>query len=135
MSKINIKHGRTVVYNVNYHIVWSTKYRKKVLTGNIEQRLRVLMNEITKDKGFEIKSMKIMPDHIHVFVTAHPKYSPSYIYKMLKGISGRKLFIEFPDLKKQSWRGHLWNPSTYIETIGHISEETIKKYIEDQKKK
>jgi len=135
MSKVNLKHGRTVVYNVNYHIVWSTKYRKEVLTGNIEQRLKEFMNEIAEDKGFEIKSMEIMPDHVHVFVTAHPKYSPSYIYKILKGISGRKLFIEFPELKNQLWKGQLWNPSTYIETIGHISEETIKRYIEDQKKK
>jgi len=120
---------------VNYHIVWSTKYRKEVLIGNIEQRLRELMSEIAKDKGFEIKSMEIMPEHIRIFVTAHPKYSPSYIYKMFKGISGRKLFIEFPELKNQLWKGQLWNPSTYIETIGHISEETIKRYIEDQKKK
>lgn len=75
-----------------------------------------------------------MSDHVHVFVSAHPKFSPSYIYKMFKGISGRRIFIEFPRIKKNLWKGQLWNPSTYIETIGHISEETIKKYIEDQRK-
>lgn len=128
-------HARTVVYNVNYHIVWSVKYRREVLTGKVEDRLKELLIEIANDKGFTIKSINIMPDHVHLFVSAHPKYSPSYIYKMMKGISGRRLFIEFPVIKKRLWKGQLWNSSTYIETVGHISEDTIKRYIEDQKKK
>jgi putative transposase len=114
--------------------VWSVKYRKEVLKDEIQERLKQILQEISQDKGFSIKTMEVMPDHVHVFVSAHPKLSPSYIYKMLKGISGRKLFIEFPELRKQLWKGQLWNPSTYIETIGHISEETMKRYIESQKK-
>ncbi len=131
----NLVHSRTAVYNVNYHIVWSTKYSKPVLVGNTEKALRDVFINIARDKDFIIKSMKIMPDHVHIFASAHPKLSPSYIFKMLKGISGRKLFIICPNLKKSLYRGHLWNPSTYVETIGHISEDTIKRYIEDQKKK
>lgn len=73
-------------------------------------------------------------DHIHVFASAHPKVAPSYIVKMLKGISGRKLFWRFPEIKEKLWKGHLWNSSYYIETIGSISEEAIKKYIAKQKK-
>ena len=61
-----------------------------------------------------------MPDHIHIFVSAKPKVSPSYIYKMLKGISGRRLFIKHPEIRDKLWGGHLWNPSTYVETEGHI---------------
>ncbi len=76
-----------------------------------------------------------MPDHIHVFASAHPKLAPSYLYKMLKGITARRLLMEFADLKKQLWKGHLWNPATYTETIGNISEKTVLKYIENQKKK
>lgn len=76
-----------------------------------------------------------MPDHIHVFASAHPKIAPGYIYKTLKGISARKIFIEFPDIKQKLWKGKLWNPATYIETIGHISEDTVMKYIQDQKNK
>jgi putative transposase len=131
----NLIHARTVVYNVNYHIVWSIKYRREVLIGKVEAKLKQILQDIAKEKGFLIKSMEIMPDHMHVFVSAHPKHSPSYIYKMLKGISGRRLFMFFPGLKKSLWKGHLWNSSTYIETIGHISEETIKRYIEEQKKR
>ena len=67
-------------------------------------------------------------------MSTHPQITPSYIVKMLKGISGRKLLIEFPEIKSKLWKGQLWNPIFYIETIGSISEEVIKKYIENQKK-
>jgi len=131
---MELKHGRTTVYNVNYHIVWSVKYRRNVLVGIVEKRLKSLLQEISADKGFEIGIMDIMPDHVHVFVSAHPKIAASYIYKLLKGISARKLLMQFPSLSKKLWHGHLWNPSTYVETIGHISEDAIRRYIEDQKK-
>lgn len=126
-------HARTAVYNINYHMVWCVKYRRQVLVGKIEQRLKQLLADIAENKDFYIKEMEIMPDHVHVFVSAHPKFSPGYIYKSLKGISARKLFIEFPEIKQKLWKGKLWNPATYIETIGHVSEETVQKYIEDQK--
>jgi putative transposase len=126
---------RTVVYNVGYHLVWSVKYRRKVLAGKIEDSLLKLLQEIACEKGFVLKEVEIMPDHVHVFVSAKPKNSPSYIYKMLKGISSRKLFMRHPELRDRLWGDKLWNPSTYVETIGHISEETVRKYIEDQKKK
>ena len=73
-------------------------------------------------------------DHVHVFLSAHPKIAPSYIAKILKGITARKLLIEFPELKQTCWKGHLWNSSFYLETIGSISEEVIRKYIQKQQK-
>lgn len=133
MSKENLIHARTCVYNVNYHIVWSVKYRHSVLKGEIEKRLKQLFKEIAEDKEFTIHTMETMPDHVHLFVSAHPKVSPSYIVKMLKGISARKLLMEYPELTKKLWKGHLWNSSFYLETIGSISENAIKKYIERQK--
>jgi len=134
MNKNNIKYARTCVYNVNYHIVWSTKYRRKVLTPPLEDYLKSQLQEIAKDKGFEVILSEIgEEDHIHVFVSAHPQIAPSYIVKMLKGITGRRLFLKFPEIKQKLWKGHLWNSSYYIETIGSISEDTIKKYIEKQK--
>jgi len=129
----NLKHDRTCVYNIGYHIVWSTKYRKQIIKGTVETEFKKLMKEIAIEKSFEIKYMEVMPDHVHVFVSAAPKFAPSYIYKMLKGISARRLFLKFPKLQSQLWKGHLWNPSTYVETVGHVSEDVIKKYIEDQK--
>lgn len=133
MEKIRIKHARTCVYNVNYHIVWSVKYRRTVLTDQIENYLKEILTQTAQEKGFLLHTMEVMPDHVHVFVSAHPKISPSYIVKMLKGISGRKLFLKFPELKHKLWKGHLWNSSFYIETVGSVSEEAIGKYIEKQK--
>lgn len=134
-KKATITHARTCVYNVNYHIVWSVKYRRKVLNKEIEQYLKTLFQEIAEEKGFKVVMMEVGDqDHIHVFASAHPKVAPSYIVKMLKGISGRKLFWRFPEIKEKLWKGHLWNSSYYIETIGSISEEAIKKYIAKQKK-
>jgi putative transposase len=133
MNKNNLTHARTCVYNVNYHIVWSVKYRKPVLTEDIQVFLKDQFIEISHKKGFSISTMEIMPDHIHVFVSAHPQVAPSYIVKMLKGISARRALMQFPHLVQQLWKGHLWNSSFYIETIGSISEDAIKKYIEHQK--
>ena len=134
-KKSNLKKARTCVYNVNYHIVWSVKYRRKILTSEIEHYLKELFQEIAEEKGFEVVMMEVgEQDHIHVFASAHPKVAPSYMVKMLKGISGRKLLLQFPEIKEKLWKGHVWNSSFYIETVGSISEEVIKKYIAKQTK-
>ena len=131
----NLKHGRTCVFNINYHIVWSTKYRRKVLTDDIEKRLKEILVDIGKQKGFEIAEIEVgQKDHVHVFVSAIPKISISYIAKMMKGISGRLIIKEFPEISKELWNGELWNPSYYVETIGSISEEAIRQYIQNQEK-
>lgn len=133
MNKTNLVKARTCVYNVNYHIVWCVKYRKPILTENIQKELKQILYDIANDKGFIIQSCEIGDnDHIHLFVSAHPKLSPSYIVKMLKGISGRKLFLNHPEISDKLWKGTLWNNSYYIETIGSISEDVIKQYIEKQ---
>ena len=133
--KDNLIHARTCVYNVNYHIVWSTKYRRKVLNSNIEARLKEILIEVSKEKEFIIHEMEVgESDHIHLFISAHPKVSISYIVKMSKGISGRLLLREFPEITIKLWKGELWNPSYYVETIGSVSEENIKRYILKQEK-
>ena len=73
-------------------------------------------------------------DHVHCFVSAPPKLSITAIVKYLKGITGRKLFERFPEIRNQLWKGELWNHSYYVETIGSVSEENIRRYIEDQSK-
>ncbi len=127
-------HDRTCVYNVKYHLIWCTKYRKKVLINDIEDRLYEIINEICKDKSITLIECKIGEgDHIHCFVSAAPKLSITAIIKYLKGISGIKLLKEFPELRKQLWKGELWSGSYFVETIGSTSEENIKWYIERQK--
>lgn len=133
MDKQQLEHARTCVYNVNYHIIWSVKYRKAVLKGGIDEELKIILNQIAADKDFIIHAMEVMPDHVHIFASSHPKIAPSYIVKMLKGISGRLILMKYPELRQQLWKGSLWNSSFYIETIGSVSEDAIKKYIEHQK--
>ena len=127
-------HGRTCVYNINYHIVWCVKYRRKVLSQKISERLYELCYEIAKAKGFTVVEVKVGEnDHVHCFVSAPPKISITQIVKYLKGISGNRLLEEFPELRKSLWKGHLWNGSYFVETIGSISEDNIRRYIERQK--
>ena len=129
----NYTYSRTCVYNINYHIVWCTKYRRKVLTPAIETRLQEILDGIGKEKGFAVVMAEVgESDHIHCFVSAPPKLSVTDIVRYLKGISGRYLFMEFPEIKEKLWRGHLWNDSYFVETIGSTSEENIRKYIERQ---
>ena len=127
-------HGRTCVYNINYHIVWCVKYRKKVLNDEITNRLYSVLDEIATQKGFELVKCKVDEgDHVHCFVSAPPKISVTGIVKYLKGISGNTLLKEYPELREKLWKGQLWNGSYFCETIGSTSEENIKKYIERQK--
>jgi putative transposase len=119
------------VFNVNYHLVWCPKFRRKVLIDEVEIRLKEILYEQAKKYGCEIKEMKIMPDHVHLFVSCRPIHSPHNIVQKLKGLSSRILREEFPHLKKRI--PTLWTRSYFCETVGHISEERIKKYIEQQK--
>lgn len=127
-------HARTCVYNINYHIVWCVKYRRKVLTPYIAKQLIDILYQIAEEKGLRIITAKTGEmDHIHAFVSAPPKVSPTYIVRYLKGVSGIKLLKNNPSLREKLWKGNLWNGSYFIETIGSTSEENIKKYIERQK--
>lgn len=77
--------------------------------------------------------MEVMPDHVHIFLSANPEYSPVMIIKVLKGVSGLRLFKKFPELKEKLWKGHLWSPSYYVGTAGKVTEENVRRYIEEQK--
>ncbi|WP_073050786.1 IS200/IS605 family transposase [Dethiosulfatibacter aminovorans] len=131
--KENLVHSRTCVYNLNYHVVWSVKHRNKVLTPEIEVEMQSLVQEIAGEKGFIVHLFEVGErDHVHCFISAPPKISVSYMVKMLKGITARKLFIKYPELKKSLWKGVLWNHNYYVESIGSVSEENIRLYIEKQ---
>lgn len=133
--KENLIYYRTSVCDINYHVVWSVKYRRKILTPEVESYMKELVQQIAEDKGFIVQLFECGEcDHVHCFITAPPKLSVTDIVKYLKGITGRKLFEQFPDLRTKLWKGELWNHSYYCETIGSVSEENIKRYIERQSK-
>lgn len=126
----NLSHH--TVYNISYHIIWCPKYRRKVLKAEIEQRLKELLYEKSADLGIAIDEMEVMPDHVHLFIVSKPTLAIHFIVQQLKGFTSHQLRKEFPELKSRL--PTLWTRSYYVETIGHISEDAIKKYIEDQKK-
>jgi putative transposase len=117
------------IYNINYHIVWCPKYRKPILKGNVKQFLKTCFETIAETKEWKILELQIMPDHIHLFISTKPMFSPTAIVKVFKGVSGLQLFKQFPELKEEYWGGHIWSPSYYIGTAGKVSAETIQKYI------
>ncbi len=123
--------GKTssAVYNINYHIVWCPKYRKSILKGKIREFVKEQIHTISETKGYKVLELKIMPDHIHLFISAPPFESPTNIVKILKGVSGLRLFKKYPELKKDYWKGHIWSPSYYVGTAGQISARTIEQYI------
>ncbi len=127
--------GRTssAVYNINYHIVWCPKYRKQVLEGKVKEFVEDQIQTIAATKGWEVLELQVMPDHIHLFISAPPSDSPTGIVKVLKGVTALRLFKKHPELKGEYWGGHIWSPSYYVGTAGHVSAETIRKYIENQK--
>lgn len=127
------KRTKKCVYNIGYHLIWCPKYRRKVLVDGVEKRLKELFYEKAKELSITIEKMEILPDHVHLFIKCSPVNSPHLIVKHLKGYSSRIMRSEFPKLKSRL--PSLWTRSYYCESVGHISEETIKKYIDDQKNK
>lgn len=126
------KTNKSSVYNIGYHIIWCSKYRRKILTERIESRLKELLFVKSTENGWTIESIEIMPDHVHIFIKATPSDSISHIVSQLKGYTSFMLRNEFETIRKRL--PSLWTRSFYVETIGHISEYVIKKYIDDQKK-
>jgi putative transposase len=100
------------------------------LIDRLAIRVNELIEEICKDNDWVIISKEIQPEHIHLFLSMSPATSLATMIKKLKGITARKLFLEFPNLKRQLWGGALWSPSYYVGTAGNVSAKTIQKYIE-----
>ena len=115
--------------------VWSTKYRKPVLNGEIAAYIKELHIKIAKDRGIQLEEQEVMPNHVHLFVSAHPKFPPSQMVKIFKEITGKFLFEKYPELKNEVWKGHLWNPSYYIWTMADVTKEVIEQYNKMQKTK
>ena len=123
--------SKTCVYNLGYHLIWCTKYRRKVLSPKIELRLKELIRKKAEEIEVEIVEMETMPDHIHIFVKSKPTYSPHFIVQQFKGYSSRILREEFAELRSRL--PSLWTRSYFCESVGCISADTIIGYIENQK--
>ena len=118
------------VYNINYHIVWIPKYRKHILTHGVKERLTEILHEIAERYDFEIETTDVQPDHIHVFCSAPPKYAPAQVAGIKKSVSAKKLFEEFPKIKREIYGSYLWARGYYVGTAGDkVTSDMIKHYI------
>lgn len=130
INKVEIIRNRNCVYQTAYHVIWCAKYRKQILVGEVAQTMSDILDMICVKNNWPIITKEVQPDHIHLFLTIPPAISVASAVKILKGASALKLFVQFPELKKQLWGGHLWAPSYYVGTAGNVSAETIQRYIE-----
>ena len=121
-------------YLIQYHIIWCPKFRYSILDNGIDNRLKSILESICKKFNYNIKALEVMPDHIHIFVDCPPTVAPCDVVRTLKSLSAIELFKIYPQLKKfYSKCGVLWSRGYFISSVGHISESTVKKYIEEQK--
>lgn len=112
-------------------MVWCPKYRKKVLVGDIKERVKELFYEIAQEFDFEIDKCEVAEDHVHILLSFPPRYSISRVVGIIKSISGSKIFDEFPKVKKKLWGGHLWEEGYFVRTVGeHMTDDVIRRYIE-----
>ena len=135
INKNGLSYGRGYVYSLQYHLIWCTKYRKKVLKDGIDVECKEMLESLAQEYKFQILAMEVMPDHIHLLVDCRPQFYISDMIKIMKGNLARQMFLLHPELKKELWGGHLWNPSYCAVTVSDRSPEQILAYIEGQKEK
>jgi putative transposase len=119
----------TCVFLVNYHLIWCPKRRRKVLVDRVRMRLEQLIRETAPELECEILALEILPDHLHVFVSATPQWAPSQLVARFTGKSSRILRQEFPILRRMP---SLWTRSFFVSTAGNVAADTIQRYIESQ---
>jgi putative transposase len=125
-------HGSHSVFLIHLHIVWITKYRKKILTGDVALKVRELIREICQKETVEIIKGHVSADHVHLFVSIRPKTCVSKLLQMLKGRTSHSLMMQFQSLQKQYWGRHMWARGYFCCSSGNITDETIEQYIENQ---
>ena len=128
-----IKRTSHAVYDLKYHMVWVPKYRKMILRGELAKRLKTTFQEISERYEFEIDTMEVKDDHVHLFLSAPPRYSPARVVQIIKSISAKMVFEQFPEVKKQLWGGEFWGDGYFVRSVGDkVTSEIIRRYIKYQ---
>jgi len=141
--KYNTNKGNHSIYCLQFHYVACIKYRRKILTNKISERLKEINKSVAEHFGIEIIEQETDKDHVHLLFSSKPQIEISKFVNSLKSVSARLLFREFPEIKKQLWsrseaedqsaaHGHLWSPSYFIATTGQVTLDILKKYVESQ---
>src|SRR5436853_1660209 len=118
-------------YDTAYHLVWSPKYRKKILQGAIAERVREMFTEIAEQYDITIEEMEVSVDDVHIFCSFPPRYSIALVVTRFKSLSARAIFREYPQVKRQLWGGEFWEDGYFARTVGdEVSAEVVRKYIQ-----
>lgn len=126
------RHGSHTVFTIHLHLVWITKYRKKVLVESVALRIRDMIREICQGEGVDIIKGHVSKDHVHLFVSLPPQVTISRLVQRLKGKTSFKLLNEFPHLRKTYWGRHFWARGYFCCSSGNVTDEMIIQYIEKQ---
>jgi len=131
---MTISHAEHKVYEIRYHIVICVKYRRKMLLQPDRIAfLKYVLSEIQKRYSIRFDTVGTDGDHVHLFVDAPPKYSPSSIFRIVKSITARELFLKFPEIKNDLWGGEFWNDGGYVGTVGEgTTADVVRRYIKRQ---
>ena len=130
---MGIRRTQHAVYDLKYHLVWIPKYRKHVLSKEVSEYLKEVFRHIAEEYEFNIDTMEVMEDHVHVFIEAPPKCSPAQVVQVMKSISAREVFKKFPKLRKQLWAGEFWSDGYFVRSVGDkVTADVIRRYIEYQ---
>lgn len=125
-----VERTKHAVYDIKYHFVWIPKYRKKILGAEIANYTKEIFQEIAEQYDMEIDTMEAKEDHIHIFLSAPPRYSPAQIVQILKSISAKQVFKKYPKLRQILWNKELWNDGYFVRTVGDkVTADVIRKYI------
>jgi putative transposase len=127
---VETRHTRHAAYQINYHFVFCPKFRRPVLVGAVSDRLVELLPDLLRALDGEILELVVRPDHVHLFGTFPPTLAPYQVMHRLKGATSHTLRAEFPELRRRL--PSLWTHAYFVGTAGHVSSETIRKYIEAQ---
>ena len=129
----SIKRTSHAVYDLKYHMIWVPKYRKMIWGGELAKRLKMSFEEISERYEFEIDAMEVKDDHVHLFLSAPPRYSPAEIVQIIKSISAKMVFKQFPEVKKELWGGEFWSDGYFVRSVGDkVTSEVIRRYIKYQ---
>lgn len=128
---VTLRSNSNIVFQCAFHVVWCPKYRRRVIGGRMEDRLKQLIREVCDEKGAWIVALETMPDHVHLLVEVDPQYGVHRLVKAVKGRTSRVLRAEFPYLKSKL--PTLWTNSYFVATTGGAPLAAVKKYVEQQK--
>ena len=121
--------GHTTFYH-RYHVVWATKYRYKVMQGDVRKRIRTIIHQACNEMGVHIVRGVLAREHVHMFISVPPKLALSTVMQRIKGRSSRKIQMEFPQLRKRYWGQRFWARGYFSTTSGNVTDDVIEKYLE-----